>query len=144
MGGEYIIIGHSERRKYHHEDGEFLKSKLKRAVDSGLKVIFCIGESEYEYRDGKTMGVLESQLTGIESDIIIAYEPVWAIGTGLTPTVSEIDNVVSHLKKTYKTVLYGGSVSSANIDEISDNTSVDGFLVGGASTKAEELKKIFA
>lgn len=144
IGGKYVLIGHSERRKYYRENEGVLLKKIKMAQKAGLKVIFCVGESEDDYEKGKTLKVLDNQLEAVPADVIVAYEPIWAIGTGKVPENSEIEKAIQHIKQTHKTVLYGGSVSSANIKNIEENTSVDGFLVGGASTKISEIEKIFS
>ena len=153
VGCEYVIIGHSERRKYFHETDESVNSKVKKALVTGLKPIVCVGETEEEREKGVTEFVVGSQirkgLYGVESlkNIVIAYEPVWAIGTGKNATPREAQEVHafirSLLKKTYGEeaaavlVLYGGSVTKDNIGDLISMDDIDGALVGGASLKSD-------
>ena len=152
-GASYVIIGHSERRQLFAETNELLNKKLKAALETGLKVIFCIGEVLAE--KSKYKSVLKKQIVeGFEgvtdfSNIIIAYEPVWAIGTGEVATVADIKKVHTYIKNTIKElfntdalVLYGGSVKPSNSGEILALESVDGVLIGGASLKAEDYVAI--
>lgn len=152
-GASYVIIGHSERRQLFAETNELLNKKLKAALETGLKVIFCIGEVLAE--KSKYKSVLKKQIVeGLEgvtdfSNIIIAYEPVWAIGTGEVATVADIKKVHTYIKNTIKElfntdalVLYGGSVKPSNSGEILALESVDGVLIGGASLKAEDYVAI--
>ena len=141
-GAKYVIIGHSENR----QDGEtdkLINSKIKSALKSGLKVIFCIGETLKEKRSKKTNQILYKQIqTGLKlvrnkSKIIVAYEPVWSIGTGLIPKPNDLVKSISFIKSKFgkkcPKILYGGSVNSNNIDEIKNINIIDGFLIGGAS-----------
>ncbi len=153
VGCEYVIIGHSERRKYFHETDEGVNAKVKKALVTGLKPIVCVGETEEEREKGVTEFVVGSQvrkgLYGVESlkNIVIAYEPVWAIGTGKNATPREAQEVHafirSLLKKTYGEeaaavlVLYGGSVTKDNIGDLISMDDIDGALVGGASLKSD-------
>ena len=152
-GASYVIIGHSERRQLFAETNELLNKKLKASLEAGLKVIFCIGEVLAE--KSKYKSVLKKQIVeGFEgitdfSNIIIAYEPVWAIGTGEVATVADIKKVHTYIKNTIKElfntdalVLYGGSVKPSNSGEILALESVDGVLIGGASLKAEDYVAI--
>jgi triosephosphate isomerase len=155
VGCEYVIIGHSERRKYFHETDEGVNAKTKKALDSGLKPIVCVGETEEEREKGITEFVVGTQirkgLYGIGSlkNIVIAYEPVWAIGTGKNATPAEAQEVHAFirglLKKTYKDeaaevrILYGGSVTKDNIGELISMEDIDGALVGGASLKSDSF-----
>ena len=152
-GASYVIIGHSERRQLFAETNELLNKKVKAALETGLKVIFCIGEVLAE--KSKYKSVLKKQIVeGLEgvtdfSNIIIAYEPVWAIGTGEVATVADIKKVHTYIKNTIKElfntdalVLYGGSVKPSNSGEILALESVDGVLIGGASLKAEDYVAI--
>lgn len=152
-GASYVIIGHSERRQLFAENNEFLNKKLKSALEEGLKVIFCIGETLEE--KSKYKSVLKKQIVegfdGIVdfSNIIVAYEPVWAIGTGKVATTADIQKVHSYIKGTIKElfnadapVLYGGSVKPSNSAEILALDAVDGVLIGGASLKAEDYVAI--
>ena len=155
LGVKYVIIGHSERRQYQKESILELSKKINSSLSKNLKVIFCIGEKLEEIKNRSA--VLKKQLTSLPSkflskNIIIAYEPVWAIGTGKTPTVSEINNIhISIRKMLYRkvgkealsiSILYGGSVNSNNSQEILNLSDVDGALVGGASLKSKEFCKI--
>lgn len=152
MGITYAIVGHSERRV--NESNEIVNLKVKEALNNNLKVILCIGE-KIEQRQ-ETIEVLKKQLKeslqGIEKfdNIIIAYEPIWAIGTNITPTNDEIENTVTEIKKIMNEifnvdgieVLYGGSVKDSNIEHLNQINNISGYLVGGSSAKAEELLKI--
>jgi len=150
LGINYTIVGHSERRNNFNETNDIVNSKIKEALKEKLNVILCIGE-KLEEKDN-AIELLEKQiiecLKDIELDnIVIAYEPVWAIGTGMTPTLDDIDIIIKNIKnivrKTYNKeikVLYGGSVNSDNIVNIIELT--DGVLIGKASTNAVELLKI--
>ena len=153
VGAKYVIIGHSERRQYFGETNELLNKKVLSALSSGLKVIYCIGETLEE--KSKYKSVLKKQiLEGLSNvsnfnNLIIAYEPVWAIGTGKVATVDDISNVHSYIlnviQDNFKVdvpILYGGSVKSSNSAEILKIDVVDGVLIGGASLKADEFLKI--
>lgn len=158
MNIDYTIIGHSERREYFNETDEIVRTKLELALQQeNLKVILCIGETLEERETGKTNEVLERQLTsalnGLDNDyftrIVLAYEPVWAIGTGKVPTNQDIEdtiafikNVVSNITDDTVMVLYGGSVNDQNIANLNEIPNVDGYLVGGASNKLEKFNKI--
>ena len=147
---EYVIIGHSERRHIFHENNELIGKKMFRVINAGMKPILCIGETIVEMNNGKTYDIIEEQiikgLTNVKSidNIIIAYEPVWAIGTGLTATVEKINEMHTFIRKILsrlytnnnsdKTpILYGGSVNSDNANELISIAGVNGFLIGGAS-----------
>lgn len=147
---EYVIIGHSERRHIFHENNELIGKKMSRVNNSGIRPILCIGETIDEMNNGKTYDIVEEQiikgLTNVKSidNIIIAYEPVWAIGTGLTATVEKINEMHSFIRKMLSSlytsnnsnkipILYGGSVSSDNANELISIDGVNGFLIGGAS-----------
>lgn len=151
MGIEYAIIGHSERRENYAED---ITNAVNDAIKYNLNVILCIGENLEDYNNNETNKKLKrqiSELINISSleNIIIAYEPVWAIGTGKTPSNEEIEANVSYIKRLVKElygiqvrVLYGGSVSKENIETLRTIPNIDGFLIGKASTKIYEFKKI--
>lgn len=152
-GAGWVLVGHSERRAIFGETNEMLNKKLKAALESGLKVIFCIGETLEE--KSKYKSVLKKQIIeGFEgitdfSNIVIAYEPVWAIGTGEVATVKDIEKVHAYIKKlvseTYSAelpILYGGSVKPSNSKEILALEDVGGVLIGGASLKAEDFVAI--
>lgn len=145
LGVSYAIVGHSERRSQFNESNEIIKAKIKRCQKNNLKVILCVGETLEEKENGKTLEALKSDLSVIENpkDIIVAYEPIWAIGSGKNPTKNEIEGVVKFIKKCYNVkVLYGGSVNKENITMLNHIKQIDGYLIGSASTKAEEVLKI--
>ena len=140
VGAKYVIIGHSEVRKA-GENNKLINLKIKNSLNSGLKVIFCIGETLKEKRKKITKKVLSQQIvSGLKKikkskNILIAYEPVWAIGTGVIPKKIELFDTIAFIKKKIKNlkVLYGGSVNSNNINELKSIENIDGFLIGGAS-----------
>jgi len=140
VGAKYVIIGHSENRQV-GETNKLINNKIKSALKSGLKVIFCIGETLQEKRKRITKKVLNSQMKlGLNKiknnkNILIAYEPVWSIGTGLIPKSEELYETINFIKKRMKNykVLYGGSVNPKNINELKTITNIDGYLIGGAS-----------
>ena len=155
-GASYVIVGHSERRVNYNENNNLIKSKAQAALNEGLKTIVCIGETLTERETGVTLDIIKKQL--LESlpqeitgeTIIIAYEPVWAIGTGLTPSIeqitevhdfirSELENNFGQLVGQSINILYGGSMNAKNVGEISAIENVDGGLVGGASLKADSF-----
>ena len=156
VGAKYVILGHSENRQSGETD-KLINLKIKCAIKSNLKVIFCIGETLSEKRKKKTNKVLAQQITsGLKSikntsNIIIAYEPVWSIGTGLIPKPNDLSNSISFIKSKFRKktlkVLYGGSVNDKNITEIKDINVIDGFLIGGASQSSKKfidiIKKTF-
>ena len=140
VGAKYVIIGHSENRQ-NGENDKIINLKIRSALESKLKVIFCIGETLKEKRKKITKRILSKQIDiGLKKiknkkDIIIAYEPVWAIGTGLTPNNVELHEIINFIKKNRKKtkVLYGGSVNPKNIRVLKNINNIDGFLIGGAS-----------
>jgi len=148
VGAKYIILGHSENRQAGEND-KLINLKIKSAIKTGLKIIFCIGESLKEKKNKKTNQVLAKQIKkGLfsiknKSNIIIAYEPVWSIGTGLIPKREDLIKSVSFIKsrfgKKYPKILYGGSVNSANIDQLKNISTIDGFLIGGASQDSKKF-----
>jgi triosephosphate isomerase len=161
VGAEYVIIGHSERRANYHEDNAILAKKVNLALSKGLKPIFCIGEVLPERNANKHFEVVKSQLAeGLFhlspsefSNIVIAYEPVWAIGTGVTASPAQAQEmhkfIRTEISRTYgapaadnTTILYGGSCKGSNAKELFANPDVDGGLIGGASLKAEEFLQI--
>jgi triosephosphate isomerase len=155
LGAKAIIVGHSERRTLHHETDAVVRAKAQAAWRAGLTAIVCIGETRAERQAGKTLDVLGRQLDGSLPDgaaaggLVIAYEPVWAIGTGLTPTVADVAEAHGFIRKRLDErygaaghavrILYGGSVKPANAKELMAVVNVDGALVGGASLKAEDF-----
>ncbi len=161
LGAEYVIIGHSERRKYFGETDEVINKKIIRALEVGLKVIFCIGETQEEHDAGKKNEVLDRQIKlGLASvsdfgfsasNFAVAYEPVWAIGTGNNCGVGETKQTLSYIKSLLTLsgvegqevrILYGGSVKSENSGAYIKEAGANGLLVGGASLNAEEFIKI--
>jgi triosephosphate isomerase len=156
IGAEFVIIGHSERRTIFKEDNALLNKKLLNALANNLKVIFCVGETLDEREAGKTFAVVEKQLAeGLKlfpndkaSLLLIAYEPVWAIGTGKTASKEEAEVVHAFIRgklppELQQTViLYGGSVKPDNIDSLLRMPNIDGALVGGASLKATDFKAL--
>jgi triosephosphate isomerase len=154
-GCAYVIIGHSERRKYFHETDEGVNLKVKKCLATGLKPIVCVGETEEERETGVTEFVIGMQvrkaLIGIEKldNIVVAYEPVWAIGTGKNATPIEAEEVHCFIRnllgETYGDavnnvrILYGGSVTPENIEDLISMENIDGALVGGASLKSENF-----
>ena len=146
IGVDYVLIGHSERRHIFLENDEMLMKKVEAAHRHDIPVVFCVGETLEERRTGATKDVLKRQLILVQDILsrrdIVAYEPVWAIGTGVTPTMDEIGESISWVKELLKAdlpVLYGGSVNKGNAVDISGVSGVDGVLVGGASLKVEEF-----
>ncbi len=151
----FVIVGHSERRNIFNENDELLNKKVKKVLESNLECIFCIGEKLEERQKGDTFKVLEDQLKkgldGISKfdNLIIAYEPVWAIGTGVNASGEQIEEAHTFIKEFLNKnvannlpILYGGSVKPENISEILNTKNVDGVLVGGASLIAEKFYKI--
>jgi triosephosphate isomerase len=158
-GCSYVIVGHSERRAGHGEGDALVRAKAEAAVAAGLIPIVCLGETESERDAGQELAVVERQLAGSlpagvdAARLVVAYEPVWAIGTGRTPTASDIEAVHRHLRRQLAgrvaepervRLLYGGSVKKDNCPEILRVADVNGALVGGASLKAEEFWAIAA
>ena len=150
-GAKYTLIGHSECRQYHGDTNATVRAKAEHALSNGLTPIICVGETMDEKQAGKTMeiiesGVRESVPAVVNSGIIIAYEPRWAIGAGITPTHDEIESAHELIAKTLDDmglggtpVLYGASVKSSNALEIMSIPHVDGVLVGGASLKSDDF-----
>ncbi len=150
-GTKYTIVGHSECRQYHGDTNSIVRKKASMALANGLIPIICVGETMDEKQAGKTMAVIESGVrecipSDVNTPIIIAYEPRWAIGAGLTPTPTEIAEAHTLIAKTLADmgltgtpVLYGASVKGNNANEIMSITNVDGVLVGGASLKSDDF-----
>ena len=142
IGANYVIIGHSENREK-GESNNLINLKIKSAIKAKLKVILCIGETFAEKKGGKTKSVLSKQINTAlnkvkkKSNIFIAYEPVWSIGTGKIPKIRDLEDIVTFIKKRFDgkipKILYGGSVNPKNINELKKIKDLDGFLVGGAS-----------
>jgi triosephosphate isomerase (TIM) len=153
-GCRYVILGHSERRADHGESSEVVAAKAKAAHEAGLIAIVCVGETEAERDRGATLDTISSQLEGSvpadadAANLVIAYEPVWAIGSGRTPTPDDVAIVHAHIRGLLKAwfkdgaemrILYGGSVKASNAASLMHVPEVNGALVGGASLKAEEF-----
>ena len=147
VGAKYVILGHSENREKGESD-KLINQKIKTALKNKLKVIFCIGEKIKDKRNKKTKSVLSKQiklgLKGIKlnNNIIIAYEPVWAIGSGMIPKSNDLLNAIDFIKSRFKQnlkILYGGSVNDKNINELKTIHNIDGFLVGGASQNSKKF-----
>jgi triosephosphate isomerase len=159
-GASYVIVGHSERRQYHGETDAAVKAKAEAALKAGLIAIVCVGETRAEREAGKAIAVVSAQVRGslpaggAPETVVVAYEPVWAIGTGLTPTPADVAEVHAAIRKLLGEVygaagaklriLYGGSVKPANAKELLGLANVDGALVGGASLKAVDFMAIAA
>lgn len=160
-GAKYAILGHSERRQYYGETDAILKEKVLLALENGLTPIFCIGETKDEREANKHFNVVDTQLekalfnlsAADFSKIIIAYEPVWAIGTGLTATSAQAQEIHAHIRKTIETkygkeiadntsILYGGSCNGANAPELFTCPDIDGGLIGGASLAVDKFMPI--
>ena len=152
-GAGAVIVGHSERRQYHGETNEAVRAKALAARRAGICAIVCVGETRAERDAGQAHTVVAAQLNGSLPDgagnIVVAYEPVWAIGTGLTPTAADVADMHAFIRQRLCTrygeagqgmrILYGGSVKPGNAKELMTVDNVDGALVGGASLKAEEF-----
>ncbi len=159
-GASYVIVGHSERRQYHGETDAAVKAKAEAALKAGLTAIVCVGETRAEREAGKAIAIVSTQVrgslpaSGAPETVVIAYEPVWAIGTGLTPTPANVAEVHAAIRKLLGEVygavgaklriLYGGSVKPSNAKELLGLANVDGALVGGASLKAVDFMAIAA
>lgn len=151
LGAHFTIIGHSERRSLFAESDEVLNTKTKRALENNLKVIFCIGETLSEREQGTTFDVIKKQLTDGLKDIdlqnvILAYEPVWAIGTGKTASPEQAQEVHAFIRSVIPStpILYGGSVKPDNVEKLLAQKDIDGALVGGASLKAADFLALCA
>ena len=156
--GTFAIVGHSERRTLHKENDALVRAKAESAIAAGLVAIVCIGETEAERKGGLTLDVLKTQLAGSVPDgataqtVVVAYEPVWAIGTGLTPTTGDVEEAHAFMRAELNTrfggegakmrILYGGSVKPSNASELMAIANVDGALIGGASLKSSDFLAI--
>lgn len=145
IGVSHVIIGHSERRCIFGETNEDINKKIKQAQENNIKVILCIGEKQNEYYKEILKKQIEEGLKNITEEVIIAYEPVWAIGNKITPSNREIEEILKYIKSLFKynvKVLYGGSVNSETIKTLKEVNEVAGYLIGGVSTDIKELEKI--
>ncbi len=157
IGCKFVIIGHSERRQYFDETDDLMNRKISAAQKAGLGVIFCIGESSSEREAGKAFEILQREIEkGLEGldcrDLVIAYEPIWAIGTGKTATTEQAQEAHAYIREKLRVlygnradelcILYGGSVTPENVDSLMACKDVDGALVGGASLKVDSFTKI--
>ena len=152
VGAQYTLVGHSDNRGEGDTDS-MLNDKVKYALKNNLKVVFCIGENKSEKKNKKTLSVLKKQLIKVlekkfnKNNIIVAYEPIWSIGTGKIPTASELKKITIHIKKVLKgifkknspAVLYGGSVDGSNVEMFKEIREIDGFLIGGASKSSKKF-----
>ena len=160
-GAQYVILGHSERREYYHETPEILKEKVQLALANGLKVIFCCGETLEEREANKQEEVVKAELEGSVfnltaeewKNIVLAYEPIWAIGTGKTATAEQAEEMLAYIRAIVAekygnevaedtTILYGGSCKPSNASELFAKPNIDGGLIGGASLKVADFKGI--
>ncbi len=155
LGASHVIVGHSERRSDHGETNEMVMAKAQAVLTAGMVPVICVGETLTEREAGETLAVVETQVAGSvphDATVVIAYEPVWAIGTGLTPTIDQIAQVHDALRAQVIAMipggdiplLYGGSVKATNATEIFAVGNVNGALVGGASLKADDFAPIIA
>ena len=160
-GAQYVILGHSERRQYYGETAEILKEKVKMALANGLKIIFCCGETLEEREANKQNEVVKAELDGSVfnltaeewKNIVLAYEPIWAIGTGKTATSEQAEEMLAYIRSIVAekygnevaeetTILYGGSCNPGNAAELFAKRNIDGGLIGGASLKCADFKGI--
>lgn len=157
FGAQYVILGHSERREYHGENSAILNEKMKQAYANGLAPIYCVGEKLEERESGKHFDVVTKQIEEVVFNLsddqfdklVVAYEPVWAIGTGKTATADQAQEIHAHIRKVLASkfgakaentpILYGGSCKPSNAAEIFSKADVDGGLIGGAALKAEDF-----
>ncbi|GEL16638.1 triose-phosphate isomerase [Pseudonocardia asaccharolytica] len=163
LGCRYVVVGHSERREYHHEDDALVNAKVRAAIRHGITPILCVGEGLEIRESGRhvehTTGQLRAALVKVTAEqtgsLVVAYEPVWAIGTGRVASAADAQEVCSALRATVATlhgdaaaagvrILYGGSVKAGNVGEIVGEADVDGALVGGASLNADEFAQLCA
>lgn len=156
-GCSFSILGHSERREFHNETNSIVSEKLRVCLEKSIIPVVCIGESLEDYNAGKTLDILEMQLKEIFTSIatkktlVIAYEPVWAIGSGKTPSTDEVNNIHQHIKDIVQSianieainVIYGGSVNCENAKSFFQQTNIDGALIGGASLDGKDFLGIY-
>ena len=158
LGATFVIIGHSDRRQHFGETNNTVSKRAKAAIDAGLKAIVCVGETKEEYESGKSVEIVKQQVIEslelvssdqISNDLILAYEPIWAIGTGLAATAEIANNIHTEIRAVLVDkfgdsgidikILYGGSTKPNNIVELVKQKNIDGALVGGASLKPESF-----
>ncbi len=160
FGSRYVIVGHSERRQYHGETDELVASKAQRALSAGITPIVCVGETQAEREAGHTEELVKRQLAAVIhanghciSEVVVAYEPVWAIGTGLSATAEQAQQVHAVLRAQLRAaspnadrikLLYGGSMNAANARSLLAQADIDGGLIGGAALKAQDFLTIIA
>ena len=156
-GCSFSILGHSERREFYNETNSIVSEKLRVCLEKDIMPVVCIGESLEDYNAGKTLDILQMQLKEIFTSIstkktaVIAYEPVWAIGSGKTPTTDEVNNIHQHIKDIVQSVaniaainvIYGGSVNCENAKSFFQQTNIDGALIGGASLDRKDFLGIY-
>ena len=156
-GCSFSILGHSERREFYNETNSIVSEKLRVCLEKSIIPVVCIGESLEDYNAGKTLDILEMQLKEIftsiatKKTVVIAYEPVWAIGSGKTPSTVEVNNIHQHIKDIVQSianieavnVIYGGSVNSENAKSFFQQTNIDGALIGGASLDGKDFLGIY-
>lgn len=158
---KYVIIGHSERRELYNEDNNVIRGKFSKAIENNIKPILCVGETIEHRNNGETFDYIHSQIDAVLSsnklenlkELIIAYEPIWAIGTGQTATPESAEEVHSYIRNTLLNtdsnlaentpILYGGSVNSENAEKLFNMENINGALIGGASLNGEEFSKIY-
>ena len=156
-GCSFSILGHSERREFYNETNSIVSEKLRVCLEKSIIPVVCIGESLEDYNAGKTLDILEMQLKEIftsiatKKTVVIAYEPVWAIGSGKTPSTVEVNNIHQHIKDIVQSianieavnVIYGGSVNCENAKSFFQQTNIDGALIGGASLNGKDFLGIY-
>ena len=156
-GCSFSILGHSERREFYNETNSIVSEKLRVCLEKSIIPVVCIGESLEDYNAGKTLDILEMQLKEIftsiatKKTVVIAYEPVWAIGSGKTPSTFEVNNIHQHIKDIVQSianieavnVIYGGSVNCENAKSFFQQTNIDGALIGGASLDGKDFLGIY-
>ena len=156
-GCSFSILGHSERREFYNETNDIVSEKLRVCIEKDIIPVVCIGESLEDYNARKTLDILEMQLKEIftsiatKKTVVIAYEPVWAIGSGKTPSAEVVNNIHQHIKDIVQSnadieamnVIYGGSVNCENAKSFFQQTNIDGALIGGASLNGKDFLKIY-
>lgn len=151
LGVKYSIVGHSERRNYQRETNTDINKKIDMLINHDITPILCVGETKEDKETNNTMNIIKKELhEGLDdidsSKVIIAYEPIWAIGTGITPTTKEVESVITQIKQILpqNKVIYGGSVNNDNIDNFKHSKVIDGYLLGGLSLKPNDLEEFIS